>query len=261
MVGWEFPHPPSIDLGDHIRTAQELVRAYARYSRQAHLWFAENLDLFTGLEKVREARGTQHRLLVLGHPPSSARLEYLRMFFRSVDVLGASDGCAAHVSEEELAEILATDYPDEYILQAVVDFDDEVVLLLRGNLERLAVPFEWFLELDPKHVPDFENVRIEDYGQTLELGEHDVAIDAILYEFDPEYRARLHERSLKRDDSFGGALRRLRRQRGLSQTDFAPVSERQIRRIETGETTKPRDDTLEVIADRLGVQPEEIATY
>lgn len=56
-------------------------------------------------------------------------------------------------------------------------------------------------------------------------------------------------------------MRRLRLQKGLDQSDFAPVSARQIRRIEKGETKAPRGETLEIIADHLGVEAEEIPSY
>lgn len=261
VVGRTLPTAFRSLPGRRIRTKSELVRRYSESARRAHLWFADDIDLFAGLKEGPEAAGSQHRLLIL-HPDSTMeRREFLRLYFRSVDVLGESSTETVSVRPEELTAIVDTEHPDEYILQVTTDREDAVLLLLRGNLERIAVPFSWFTRRDPVREPDFSDVRIDDYGQTLELGEYDVDVDAILYDFDREYRARIRERELDRDPSFGASLRRLRLHKGLTQEDFSPVSARQIRRIEKGETESPRAETLQRIAARLGVEPEEIGTY
>jgi transcriptional regulator with XRE-family HTH domain len=53
----------------------------------------------------------------------------------------------------------------------------------------------------------------------------------------------------------------VRKQRRLKRTDFAPISSKEIARIERNEVGKPHAKTLEVIADRLGVRAEEIENY
>jgi transcriptional regulator with XRE-family HTH domain len=82
-----------------------------------------------------------------------------------------------------------------------------------------------------------------------------------LYEFDPQYRRRAKRRLAERDDSLGGALRRLRLQKGLRQNDCASVGAKVIARIERGEVKKPHQKTMILIAKRLGVSPEEIGTF
>jgi hypothetical protein len=57
------------------------------------------------------------------------------------------------------------------------------------------------------------------------------------------------------------ALRRLRLLRGLKQTDFAPVDEREIRRLEGNEVGVLHGETRQILADRLGVPFEEISSY
>jgi transcriptional regulator with XRE-family HTH domain len=54
---------------------------------------------------------------------------------------------------------------------------------------------------------------------------------------------------------------RLRKQRRLKRSDFAPVSSKEIARIERNEIDKPHSKTLETIAGRLGVRAEEIDSY
>jgi hypothetical protein len=47
----------------------------------------------------------------------------------------------------------------------------------------------------------------------------------------------------------------------LKRSDFAPISLKEISRIERNEVGEPHAKTLEAIADRLGVRPEEIEGY
>ena len=61
--------------------------------------------------------------------------------------------------------------------------------------------------------------------------------------------------------TFGACLRRLRKLKGLRQSDFEPVPAKTIARIERGETYEPHGKTLQTIARRLGVAPDEIASY
>jgi transcriptional regulator with XRE-family HTH domain len=63
------------------------------------------------------------------------------------------------------------------------------------------------------------------------------------------------------DRSLGGALRRLRLQKGLRQSDFPGVTAKEIARIERGEVKKPHQQTLAEIAKRMGVSADEISTY
>jgi transcriptional regulator with XRE-family HTH domain len=72
----------------------------------------------------------------------------------------------------------------------------------------------------------------------------------------------MKEREIEHDSSFGGALRRLRLQKGLTREDFEPeISAKTIARIERGEVEEPREDTLKAIAKRLGVAPGEITSF
>jgi hypothetical protein len=69
---------------------------------------------------------------------------------------------------------------------------------------------------------------------------------------------RLNQERRQTERSFGASLRRLRKQRRLRRDDFSPVSSKEIARIERNEVGKPHSRTMRVIADRLGVRPEEI---
>lgn len=103
-----------------------------------------------------------------------------------------------------------------------------------------------------------------DYGQTIQLGSYEAATESLLYEFDPDYRRRIGKERRESDSSFGAALRRLRKQRGLRREDFAPLlSAKTVARIERGEVLPDalRDSTWEILSQKLGVKPEEIETF
>ena len=53
----------------------------------------------------------------------------------------------------------------------------------------------------------------------------------------------------------------LRVQKGLGRGDFPGITEKEVARLERGEVKKPHAGTLEALAERLGVAPDEIATY
>ena len=78
---------------------------------------------------------------------------------------------------------------------------------------------------------------------------------------DPVYRRKLNKQRRQTERSYGASLMRLRKQRRLKRSDFGPISSKEIARIERNEIEKPHLKTLEAIACRLGVCPEEIGSY
>jgi hypothetical protein len=135
------------------------------------------------------------------------------------------------------------------------------VTLLRGDIEALVAPLSVFRTSGDGTAPDFDRFRLADYGRTIAFGDYEASVDAILYELDPAYRRRLKKQSRQRERSFGASLMRLRTQRRLRRSDFAPVSSKEIARLERNEVEKPHARTLETIAGRLGVPPGEIKSY
>lgn len=167
---------------------------------------------------------------------SAARREYLQTLFRTV----VSVGGAIHLPESsELAEVLSVDNRGDLFAGGTVDLEERVVVLYRGSFDRLSVPLSWF-ERRSDVEPDFEDFDVTDHGQTIRFGGFEVSADAILYQFDSDYRSRAKKRLIKSDESVGGSLRRLRELRGVRRSDFRPVSAREIARIERGEVAKPR---------------------
>lgn len=132
----------------------------------------------------------------------------------------------------------------------------------RGNFESLTVPVSAFEQSGTGPKPDFRDMGIIDGGQTVKLGKYEAAVDAILYEHDAEYRRAISKKRWSEDRSFGAALRRLRKQRGLRREDFQPdLTARTIGRIEQGKIRRVQRRTLQALAKRLEVNPEDIGTF
>lgn len=225
------------------------LEATSAVLRQAKLWIVAPFASLSQLAGLKLAAD-----LLFPQSVAQPRFSFLESIFRKV--------VAAEVllGADELSEALVAPNREDLFVGGTVDWDDEVLLLFRGNLEQVSVPFAWFSRL-PARRPDFERFALIDYGNTVKLGDYEAATDAILYDFDARFRSRLRALRRKQDNSLGGSIRRLRNQRGLRQSDFAPISEKQIRRIEAGEIARPRPATLERIARRLGVAASELRSY
>ncbi|HUY87253.1 MAG TPA: helix-turn-helix domain-containing protein [Pirellulales bacterium] len=172
----------------------------------------------------------------------------------------AADG--GFLPPEELAEALQAENRADLFIGGGADRASKTLTLWRGNLQSLTVPFSAFERSGDGLVPDFGKCSVTDYGQTIRLGDYEAAAEAILYEFDPEYRRRISKLRRQTERSLGASLRRLRKQRRLRREDFGPeVAAKTIARIEQGKVQRLRKKTLGAIASRLGIAPEELAEF
>ncbi len=162
---------------------------------------------------------------------------------------------------DELVEALLSDHRADLFIGGIVDQSSKTITLWRGHLDSLTVPFSAFETSGDGIAPDFKHFSVTDSGQTIRLGTYEAATDAILYEFDPDYRRRIAQQRQITEQSFGASLRRLRKQQGKRREDFAPISAKTIARIEQGAEFAHHKTTLHTIATILGVAPDEIATY
>lgn len=225
-----------------------------RLSGVSHLWVA------AGPEAVSHFRPGDRlgrdRLLVIGDL-DQAQHEFLEGLFDQV-VVGPERG---FLPLDQIREVMRAAHRGNLIIGGLVSSSARALVLIRGSLERLVVPWSWFEPSAAGSQPDFDDFEVVDFGQTIRLGRYEAAVDAILYEFDARYRRFERARRVDMDPSFGAALRRLRLQRGIPRDGFVGISAKEIARIERGEVERPHAATLRILAGRLGVRPDEIATY
>lgn len=245
-------------LRPEIISSTTALRASLAQATKNSLWISYERELTeTLLRNVSwPARGLG--AAILSHALSPAALPALSNCFQRL-AYGADD---AFLPPDELAAALQAGNHGDLFIGGAVDAASQTATLWRGNLEPLTVAFGAFEKSGDGTKPDFARFAVADYGHTVRLGRYEAATDAILYEFDPEYRRRLLRQRLQSEQSFGASLRRLRKQRGLRREDFAPaVTAKTIARIEQGRVRRVRPRTVEAVARRLRVKPEEIATY
>jgi hypothetical protein len=250
------------DLDANLRALRATVvgtreAVHSACNRRRSVWVAPGADLFGLFKGCPPLRAGDQRLLLLGKLRGQQHA-FLNTMFR---VVVSMDDTVRRLPREELLEVLATPNRDELFIGGVVDAEDGVVTLYRGNLEPLVVPLEWFKVSGKGVRPDPARLDITDFGHTVRLGAYEAATHAILYEHDSDYRRRAKARVLEQDKSFGGALRRLRLLKGLSLSDFPGVTEKEVARIEKNLVKKPHADTMAILAKRLGVKADEIKTY
>jgi hypothetical protein len=184
--------------------------------------------------------------------------EFLDALFKRVV---APDNGVQLAEADDLAEVLAAPDRRNFFIGGAVSPAFKSLVLYRGDLEPLVVPWSWFKARPSGPRPDFAEFEVIDAGQTVRLGDYEAAAEAILYDYDADFRREHRKQRAQDDPSFGGSLRRLRLQRGLSRSDFPGLSTKEIARLERSEVKKPHAETLAILAKRLGVKPEEIATY
>jgi len=115
----------------------------------------------------------------------------------------------------------------------------DTLFVISCGLDRYEVPFSTMPAL--KGVPEAERTRftVDEDGSYIHWPGPDVHVDldAIRAAIDPVWRAKAVAAKATRDRRYGAAIAKLRRARGLKQSDVAGLSDRQVRRIERGQGT------------------------
>jgi hypothetical protein len=235
---------------------EAVLSAYKGHTSGA-LWLALKAKPLAPLAGSVVSKRKRQDLLLL-EPAGSGDREVLGALFRQV--LAKNDGVQL-LPVEELVKVLTSPSRADLFIGGAAAPSYKSVVLRRGNLEPLVVPASAFKPNPRGPKPDFSRVEVIDFGQTVRLGEYEAASDAILYEVDADYRRRTKRHQLEADSTLGGALRRLRLQKGIGRGDFPGLSEKEIARIERGEVGRPHGATLDLLAERLGVPATELSTY
>lgn len=160
--------------------------------------------------------------------------------------------------------------PAEGIVDAYV-VDGELVLVL-GDLTVRSLPTAQLPGLAGRERESIQDFEIDDAGSYLRWPQMDLdlGVSALLQAVDPAYLAEVEIDRLAREDT-GRALRAMRKERGLRQSDVSGLGERQVRRLEKGASRLtssaarefaesfdlPLDRFLELLGRRLREQTEE----
>jgi DNA-binding Xre family transcriptional regulator len=234
------------------------LRSCVTHATRDSLWVSYASDLTDAL--VRSASTVQPTLgmgLFIHHVDLKT-LPALASRFRRIAF--TADG--GFIPADELAEVLEAKNRSDLFIGGSVDQATATITFWRGDLMPLMVSFSAFETSGDGTRPDFHKFSVIDCGQTVRLGHYEAAVDALLYENDPEFRRRVSKKRLQEEQSFGASLRRLRKQRGLRREDFEPeLSAKTIARIEQGKVKRIHPKTLRVLAKRLFVTPEDLTTY
>jgi hypothetical protein len=123
---------------------------------------------------------------------------------------------------------------DELIANATVV--DDKLLLVSCALDTLEVSFDALPALKRVPVNARGSFVISEDGSYIHWPEPDIHLDldAIKSAVDPGWRARASAIRLSQNKRYGEAIAAVRKKYGLRQGDIPDLSERQVRRIETG---------------------------
>ncbi len=245
-------------LHPQVVSSTKGLRDSLAHATKDTLWVSYEKDLTEALLKtvLGPPRSLGKALLI--HALNPLSIPVLTSCFRRF----ASASNKEFLPPHELAEALQAENSPNLFIGGSVDPANQTITLWRGNLEPLTVSFSAFEKSGDGIEPDFDKFSVTDSGQTVRLGDYEAAADAILYEFDPEYRRHVSRERRQSEQTFGASLRRLRKQKGLRREDFEPdIAAKTIARIEQGLVQRIQKDTLVSIADRLQVKVDEIETY
>jgi DNA-binding XRE family transcriptional regulator len=239
-------------LENYARVVQALRRSTTNST-----WVVASPSRFTDLVRaVSESRRDVYRLRLFSYerPDPTTALLLESVFERPVL------GPRATIPLHEMVEVLRSRHREDYCIAAQWLENAGSVALWRGDFSMLTVPLAWFRG-DGAPTADPARLSVENFGQTIRLGDYEAAFDAVLYEFDARARARMRARMRAQDRSLGGSIRRLREMKGVRREEFGGVDAKTIARIERGEVSTPQRATLAAIADRLGVPVEKLESY
>ncbi|MBD2188288.1 helix-turn-helix domain-containing protein [Pseudanabaena mucicola] len=130
----------------------------------------------------------------------------------------------------------------------------EQLLILSCAMEKLEVPFESLPALKCISANDRSSFTIDDDGSCLYWEDADIHLDleALRCANDPEWKRKFESLKTEHNQVFGRAIANLRKQHKLRQSDIIGLSDRQVRRIEQGETST-KVDTLRLFAKAHGM--------
>jgi len=162
---------------------------------------------------------------------------------RNIIVHGANDW----VTPERVMNAWRMGSENELIATAAVVGNHLYVLTCA--LERLEVPFDRIPALQSMPIEARSRFEIDEVGSFIYWPECDVHIDveSVRYATDDKWRDKCDLEKLTYSQNFGQAIASLRKKHNLRQSSIDGLTDRQLRRIESGEA-RPSVATLTAIA-------------
>ena len=207
------------------------------------LWiaFSEELDE-AFVEQFRKRATANARLLVFNDCLSTDTLlsRFLDLQIRSTErfyvaEFGAGKSYAAGLLLKRLAASLETDAASDRILDARIEGGR--LHVVSPDFRRLIVPIEQIHDLKSEDSVDVQKFEIDEDGSFLYWPGLDLHLgwSQLLQIVDPEAARKALQRNEEFNERYGQAVRKVREEAGLKLSDISGISEKQFRRIESGE--------------------------
>lgn len=145
--------------------------------------------------------------------------------------------------------VLARQSGAERELIASASIDDGRLVVWSCEPVRYEVPISEVPALAKLRDEELADFEVSSSGSRLRWRQSavDINLDTLRVHADPDVR-RKHEREARKEAArYADAIRRFRLERGLTQTDIEGLTDRQVRRLEEGETI-PQFETLKKLA-------------
>ncbi len=116
-------------------------------------------------------------------------------------------------------------------------WDGDALVVISPRFERLAVPIARIPALRGKRKADLEQFEVDSDGSFVYWPILDVHLgwDQLLQAVDPERALKAGQKDRDFNRRYGAAIRRMRENSGLRQSDISGLSSKQVGRIESGE--------------------------
>jgi hypothetical protein len=219
-------------------------RKRGSYRSGSYTFFVSRLSDISAetAKKTKSAPGAKFLLFAEGMP-----FEALAPRLARLDIRDAERLHLAHERGKEVFDVIhrllrgisqaegATPIVDAWL-------EDENLVLLSPSFERLSVPLDRlskFIGDDPEKVSNFE---IDEDGSFLYWEHADVHLgwEQLLQLVDPAAAVAAKAKTAEFNRRYGAAIRALREEAGLKQSDIEGLTDRHLRRIEQGEQAVSR---------------------
>jgi hypothetical protein len=123
-------------------------------------------------------------------------------------------------------------------LIADASVDDTRLLIKLCSMDVITVPMSELKSLAKLNPREWSNLEVSQSGSHIywPCADLHVDVEGLRSLADPEYRRKANQEKLIHDSAFGRAVAQLRTETKLTQVGISGISDRQIRRIESGES-------------------------